>query len=101
MSKFKVGDKARFINSGYGKTQPELKLMFDEEVLIVDKFGSYINCDGDKCYGIRFADSREAWVLEESLEPLQNRPELGTIEELKMITGGWTPGHVTKRKVNS
>ena len=98
MSKFKVGDMARYngVNAkpnSYGSKH----IGCEVTILSVDNFDPVLT------YEITFNGNTESnlWCRESSLEPLQKRPELGTIEELKMITGGWTPGHVTKRKVKS
>ena len=98
MSKFNVGDRARYTAAaadpearGHAYAGKEVTIVSVDinnpvdtyQINIIGRFGNYV------------------WCREGSLEPILKRPELGTIEELKMITGGWTPGHVTKRKVNS
>ena len=103
MSKFKVGDKARFVR-GIGIKQHWIDAygyLLGRECTIIAVPAlprSLVPCD---CTIIIDGDNGYIHISFDSLEPLQKRPELGTIEELKMITGGWTPGHVTKRKVNS
>ena len=103
MSKFKVGDMARFTGAGEGFFINSGENCVGHEVLIVsNRYWSEEErryCYDTICNICYPGEPVETW--EESLEPLQKRPELGTIEELKMITGGWTPGHITKRKVNS
>ena len=103
MSKFKVGDRVRYIlyvPSGF--TANEYAISHNNMECIITKSGVNLR-HGNQVYKykILFDDGESFCCLENELEPLQKRPELGTIEELKMITGGWTPGHVTKRKVNS
>ena len=104
--KFKVGDSARYTGNAihpnlvyhYHKFigQEVVILKADPETLSrsLGLISSYeINIPG-------YEGTPTTWTSEQSLEPLQKRPELGSIEELSKILGGWKPNErQTKREM--
>ena len=93
MAKFKTGDIARFVkvpgcNYEIGNGTEHI----GHRVTIT---GDYrLDILGYGRYEVRCECGIIGTPLEETLEPIQKRPELGSVDELSKILGGWRPNQV-------
>ena len=97
MSKFKFGDRARYIGRPNGKAWPGKPIHAGKECTVLNFYsgqavGQAVNVYISNGYWVVFDNDEEKYVVEEDwLEPILKRPELGSIEELSNILGGWMP----------
>lgn len=89
MAKFRVGDKARYVGDYFHETTVVYGHIGYEMTIISEiKFTK----EGYAGYIVSCQCGSNHNALASSLEPILKRPELGLIEELSQILGGWKPG---------